>query len=161
MYNYVQASGSSSFNHFDCLHCRWLEKVSLESHLKVRAKHLSGGMKRKLSILLAFVGNSKTVILDEPTSGVDPYARKQIWNFLSQLKHGRTIMLSTHHMDEAEALGDRIAIISKGNLLCTGSFEFLKGRFGRGHHLTVVVGRRSPVGLDPTSGQREGMIINL
>ena len=103
------------------------------------AKQLSGGMKRKLSILLAFVGNSRTVILDEPTSGVDPYARKQIWKFLSEQRSQRTIMLSTHHMDEAEALGDRIAIISQGSLLCCGSFEFLKHQYGRGHHLTIVL----------------------
>ena len=62
-------------------------------------------MKRKLSILLAFVGNSRTIILDEPTSGVDPYARRQIWDFLLRHREGRTIMLSTHHMDEAELLG--------------------------------------------------------
>ena len=95
-------------------------------------------MKRKLSILLAFVGNSRTVILDEPTSGVDPYARKQIWEFLSDHRTGRTIMLSTHHMDEAEALGDRIAIISRGSLLCCGTFDFLKHHYGHGHHLTMV-----------------------
>lgn len=135
----------------------WLEKVNLVSHLKARTKNLSGGMKRKLSILLAFVGGSKTVILDEPTSGVDPYARTQIWDFLYQLKDGRTIMLSTHHMDEAEILGDRIAIISKGNLLCAGSFEFLKGKFGRGHYLTVVVDPKTPSTrvTDPLSGQED------
>ncbi len=126
--------------------------MGLRSHQKALTRHLSGGMKRKLSILLAFVGNSKTIILDEPTSGVDPYARTQIWDFISQLKDGRTIMLSTHHMDEAEVLGDRIAIINKGNLLCTGSFEFLKGRFGRGHHLTVVIDKKS---RDPLSGQED------
>lgn len=56
----------------------------------MKAKHLSGGMKRKLSILLAFVGNSRTIILDEPTSGVDPYARRQIWDFLSKSRQGVT-----------------------------------------------------------------------
>ena len=124
----------------------------METHRNVLSKHLSGGMKRKLSILLAFLGNSKIVILDEPTSGVDPYARKQIWDFIGQLKTNRTIMLSTHHMDEAEVLGDRIAIISKGKLMCCGSFDFLKGRFGRGHHLTIVVEKNSAT-LDPSSGQ--------
>lgn len=131
----------------------WLSKVDMSSHRTVRSKHLSGGMKRKLSILLAFIGNSHTVILDEPTSGVDPYARKQIWDFLSQQKTGRTVMLSTHHMDEAEVLGDRLAIISKGKLLCCGSFDYLKGKFGRGHHLTVVVGNGECISLDPSSGQ--------
>lgn len=56
----------------------------------MKARHLSGGMKRKLSILLAFVGNSRTIILDEPTSGVDPYARRQIWDFLSKSRQGST-----------------------------------------------------------------------
>lgn len=116
----------------------WLAKVNLLPHADKLARHLSGGMKRKLSILLAFVGGSRTIILDEPTSGVDPFARRQIWDFLLRHRHGRTIMLSTHHMDEAEILGDRIAIISNGSLLCCGSFEFLKHRFGRGHQLTLV-----------------------
>ena len=67
---------------------RWLSKVGLEEFSKLKAKKLSGGMKRKLSILLAFVGNSKTIILDEPTSGVDPFARRQIWDFLSKSRKG-------------------------------------------------------------------------
>ena len=60
----------------------------------------------------AFVGDAKTIILDEPTAGVDPYARRAIWELLIKLKQGRTILLSSHHMDEADILGDRIAIIS-------------------------------------------------
>ena len=84
---------------------RWLEEVNLTAHAHKYSKHLSGGMKRKLSILLAFVGNSKTIVLDEPTAGVDPFSRRQIWDFLLQHKEGRTVMLSTHHMDEAEILG--------------------------------------------------------
>ena len=66
---------------------------------KMRAKHLSGGMKRKLSILLAFIGESRTVILDEPTSGVDPFARRQIWDFLSTLKDGITQKSKTAYMN--------------------------------------------------------------
>ena len=110
----------------------------MSQHANKYTKHLSGGMKRKLSILLAFIGKCKTVILDEPTSGVDPYSRLQIWDFILQHRAGRTIMLSTHHMDEAEVLGDRIAVISKGSLLCCGSFEYLKHRFSQGLRLTLV-----------------------
>ncbi len=84
---------------------RWLSKVDLLPHSNKLARHLSGGMKRKLSILLAFLGKAKTIILDEPTSGVDPFARRQIWDFLLRHRHGRAILLSTHHMDEAEMLG--------------------------------------------------------
>ncbi|KAM9790018.1 retinal-specific phospholipid-transporting ATPase ABCA4-like [Neosynchiropus ocellatus] len=102
------------------------------------AQHLSGGMQRKLSVAMAFVGGSKVVILDEPTSGVDPYSRRSIWDLLLKYKHGRTVILSTHHMDEADLLSDRIAIISKGQLHCCGSPLFLKNCFGVGFYLTLV-----------------------
>lgn len=91
-----------------CMINSWLKKVDLDKHAHKYSKFLSGGMKRKLSILLAFIGNCKTIILDEPTSGVDPYSRQQIWDFLLRHREGRTIMLSTHHMEEAEILGKSI-----------------------------------------------------
>uniref|UniRef100_A0A8C5B4G6 ATP-binding cassette, sub-family A (ABC1), member 2 n=1 Tax=Gadus morhua TaxID=8049 RepID=A0A8C5B4G6_GADMO len=99
---------------------------------------LSGGMKRKLSVAIAFVGGSRAVILDEPTAGVDPYARRAIWDLILKYKQGRTILLSTHHMDEADLLGDRIAIISHGKLKCCGSPLFLKSTYGDGYKLTLV-----------------------
>uniref|UniRef100_A0AAV2MPG3 ATP-binding cassette sub-family A member 2 n=1 Tax=Knipowitschia caucasica TaxID=637954 RepID=A0AAV2MPG3_KNICA len=99
---------------------------------------LSGGMKRKLSVAIAFVGGSRAVILDEPTAGVDPYARRAIWDLILKYKQGRTILLSTHHMDEADLLGDRIAIISHGRLQCCGSPLFLKSTYGDGYKLTLV-----------------------
>ncbi|XP_056441789.1 phospholipid-transporting ATPase ABCA1-like [Gadus chalcogrammus] len=103
-----------------------------------RTSTLSGGMQRKLSVALAFVGGSKVVILDEPTAGVDPYARRGIWDLLLKYRQGRTIILSTHHMDEADILGDRIAIISHGKLCCVGSSLFLKTQLGTGYYLTLV-----------------------
>ncbi|XP_038146750.1 retinal-specific phospholipid-transporting ATPase ABCA4-like isoform X2 [Cyprinodon tularosa] len=102
------------------------------------AQNLSGGMQRKLSVAMAFVGGSKVVILDEPTSGVDPYSRRSIWDLLLKYRTGRTVILSTHHMDEADLLSDRIAIISKGQLCCSGSPLFLKNCFGVGFYLTLV-----------------------
>lgn len=134
----------------------------------------TGGMQRKLSVALAFVGGSKVVILDEPTAGVDPYARRGIWDLLlkyragnlpihfwtpyiiflykvrtDQTDHfgfflGRTIILSTHHMDEADILGDRIAIISHGKLCCVGSSLFLKTHLGTGYYLTLVKKNTEP-----------------
>ncbi|XP_055084646.1 LOW QUALITY PROTEIN: retinal-specific phospholipid-transporting ATPase ABCA4-like [Periophthalmus magnuspinnatus] len=102
------------------------------------AQNLSGGMQRKLSVAMAFVGGSKVVILDEPTSGVDPYSRRSIWDLLLKYRTGRTVILSTHHMDEADLLSDRIAIISQGRLHCCGSPLFLKNCFGLGFYLTLV-----------------------
>ncbi|XP_033029913.1 phospholipid-transporting ATPase ABCA1 [Lacerta agilis] len=112
--------------------------VGLPHKLKSKTSKLSGGMQRKLSVALAFVGGSKVVILDEPTAGVDPYSRRGIWELLVKYRQGRTIILSTHHMDEADILGDRIAIISHGKLCCVGSSLFLKNQLGTGYYLTLV-----------------------
>ncbi|KAG7459155.1 ATP-binding cassette sub-family A member 1-like isoform X1 [Solea senegalensis] len=115
-----------------------LQDTGLPHKRKSRTSTLSGGMQRKLSVALAFVGGSKVVILDEPTAGVDPYARRGIWDLLLKYRQGRTIILSTHHMDEADILGDRIAIISHGKLCCVGSSLYLKNQLGTGYYLTLV-----------------------
>ncbi|XP_078145249.1 phospholipid-transporting ATPase ABCA1b isoform X2 [Centroberyx gerrardi] len=115
-----------------------LRDTGLPHKRKSRTSTLSGGMQRKLSVALAFVGGSKVVILDEPTAGVDPYARRGIWDLLLNYRQGRTIILSTHHMDEADILGDRIAIISHGKLCCVGSSLYLKNQLGTGYYLTLV-----------------------
>lgn len=99
---------------------------------------LSGGQKRKLSVGIALISGSKVVILDEPTSGMDPAARRQIWDILQKFRHERTIVLSTHFMDEADLLGDRIAIMAEGVVKCCGSSLFLKKLYGAGYHLVVV-----------------------
>ncbi|XP_054459181.1 phospholipid-transporting ATPase ABCA1 [Anoplopoma fimbria] len=115
-----------------------LEDVGLVHKRHEQTKNLSGGMQRKLSVAIAFVGGSKVVVLDEPTAGVDPYSRRGIWDLLLKYRKDRTIILSTHYMDEAELLGDRIAIISQGKLCCCGSPLFLKSCLGSGYYLTVV-----------------------
>ncbi|KAL6118634.1 uncharacterized protein ACO6RY_03402 [Pungitius sinensis] len=130
-----------------------IKDVGLPHKRKELAKNLSGGMQRKLSVAIAFVGGSKVVILDEPTAGVDPYARRGIWELLLKYKQGRTIILSTHHMDEADILGDRIAIISQGKMRCFGSSLFLKKRFGSGYYLTLVRD-----GTEKMAAQRGGII---
>uniref|UniRef100_A0A3B4Z3Q7 P-type phospholipid transporter n=1 Tax=Stegastes partitus TaxID=144197 RepID=A0A3B4Z3Q7_9TELE len=132
-----------------------IEDVGLPHKRKELAKNLSGGMQRKLSVAIAFVGGSKIVILDEPTAGVDPYARRGIWELLLKYKQDRTIILSTHHMDEADILGDRIAIISNGKMRCCGSPLFLKKCFGSGYYLTLVRD-----GTEKMAAQRSGIIQN-
>ncbi|XP_073907052.1 retinal-specific phospholipid-transporting ATPase ABCA4 isoform X1 [Castor canadensis] len=115
-----------------------LEDSGLHHKRNEEAQDLSGGMQRKLSVALAFAGDCKVVVLDEPTSGVDPYSRRSIWDLLLKYRSGRTIIMSTHHMDEADLLGDRIAIISQGRLYCSGTPLFLKNCFGTGFYLTLV-----------------------
>lgn len=101
------------------------------------AKSLSGGQRRRLSVGIAFIGDSKFIVLDEPTSGMDTSARRHIWEMLKDYKAGRIILLTTHFMDEADNLGDRIAIMSHGKLECCGSSVFLKNKFGVGYNLTI------------------------
>ncbi|XP_060256842.1 retinal-specific phospholipid-transporting ATPase ABCA4 isoform X2 [Ovis aries] len=115
-----------------------LEDTGLHHKRNEEAQDLSGGVQRKLSVAIAFVGDAKVVVLDEPTSGVDPYSRRSIWDLLLKYRSGRTIIMSTHHMDEADILGDRIAIISQGRLYCSGTPLFLKNCFGTGFYLTLV-----------------------
>ncbi|NXH17228.1 ABCA1 protein, partial [Bucco capensis] len=126
-----------------------IQDTGLPHKRREQTRNLSGGMQRKLSVAIAFVGGSRVVILDEPTAGVDPYSRRSIWELLLKYRRGRTIILSTHYMDEAELLGDRTAIISQGRLCCCGSPLFLKARLGTGYHLTLV--KRERLGLAGSS----------
>jgi ATP-binding cassette, subfamily A (ABC1), member 3 len=101
------------------------------------AKDLSGGNRRKLSVALALVADSKIVLLDEPTSGMDLNARRRLWDMLKDYRQDRIIILTTHNMDEADLLGDRIGIMSQGRLVCLGSSSFLKNRYGCGYNLSI------------------------
>ena len=112
--------------------------LQLQEKAGVLSQKLSGGQKRRLSVGIALIGGSTVVVLDEPSSGCDPEARRAIWDLLLAHKAGRTILLSTHFMDEADQLGDQIAIISAGKLICVGSSQFLKGQYGVGHNLTIA-----------------------
>ncbi|KAF2368204.1 ABC transporter-like [Trinorchestia longiramus] len=112
--------------------------LKLEDKVLAQSRTLSGGMKRKLSVGIALCAGSRVVILDEPTSGMDPGARRLIWDLLQKEKQGRTLLLTTHFMEEADLLGDRIAIMALGVVQCCGSSMFLKKRYGSGYHLVIV-----------------------
>ncbi|MBQ7172600.1 MAG: ATP-binding cassette domain-containing protein [Clostridia bacterium] len=96
-----------------------------EKVLNKQAQKLSGGWQRKLSIALALVSNPKILFLDEPTLGLDVLARRELWNTISSLKGKMTIILTTHYMEEAEALSDRIGVLKDGRLLFVGKKEEL------------------------------------
>ncbi|KAG1683907.1 ATP-binding cassette sub-family A member 3 [Nymphon striatum] len=118
-----------------------LDMLNLEDKRKALTKTLSGGMKRKLSVGIALCADSMAsiiVMLDEPTSGMDPSARRSTWDLLNQQKKNRTILLTTHYMEEADVLGDRIAILASGELQCCGSSMFLKKKYGAGYHMVLV-----------------------
>ncbi|KAJ8499332.1 hypothetical protein OPV22_009884 [Ensete ventricosum] len=125
----------------DCLEqkvLQMIDEVGLMDKVNTIVGALSGGMKRKLSLGIALIGNSKVIILDEPTSGMDPYSMRSTWQLIKKIKKGRIVLLTTHSMDEADVLGDRIAIMANGCLRCCGSSLFLKHRYGVGYTLTIV-----------------------
>lgn len=115
-----------------------LVDVGLEDKKEAMSMTLSGGNKRKLSAAIAFVGGSKFLIFDEPTAGMDLNARRDLWNMFKKYKMGRIILISTHYMDEADILGDRIGIMCLGKLTCVGTSIFLKKKFGVGYNMTIV-----------------------
>ncbi|XP_026105113.1 ATP-binding cassette sub-family A member 5-like [Carassius auratus] len=116
-----------------------LKDLDLEKIMDARAKNLSGGQKRKLSVGIAILGNPKILLLDEPTAGMDPVSRQQVWALLKSRRAGRVTVFSTHYMDEADKLADRKAVISQGQLKCVGSSLYLKTKCGVGYQLRMSV----------------------
>ncbi|NXG29187.1 ABCAA protein, partial [Dromaius novaehollandiae] len=116
-----------------------LELLDISSIQDTQAEKLSGGQKRKLSIGIALLGNPQVLLLDEPTAGLDPLSRHQVWSLLKEHRSGRVILFSTQFMDEADILADRKAFISHGRLKCVGSSLFLKKKWGIGYHLRIHV----------------------
>jgi len=103
-----------------------------------RASQLSGGMKRRLCVGMALVGESRVILLDEPTSGLDPYNRRCLWDIIRKCKAKRTIILTTHYMEEADALADRLVLLHHGRVKCCGSPLFLKETHGAGYRLILT-----------------------
>ncbi|KIZ04840.1 hypothetical protein MNEG_3122 [Monoraphidium neglectum] len=120
-----------------------LEKVKLTYAARVRSGSYSGGMKRRLSVAMALLGDPKIVYLDEPTTGMDPISRRYVWDIIQQAKAGRAIVLTTHSMEEADILADRIAIMARGRLKAIGSSIRLKQKYGAGYTVAVSVQHRA------------------
>ncbi|MFW9960955.1 MAG: ABC transporter ATP-binding protein [Candidatus Thorarchaeota archaeon] len=99
-----------------------VEKIDMQDHINRRARDYSGGMIRRVSMLMALISDPKVALLDEPTVAMDPKSRRAVWDFIRELKEqGKAIILTTHYMEEAEELCDRVAIIDEGKLIELGS----------------------------------------
>ena len=116
-----------------------LTKLDLNSKKKSICETLSGRQKRKLCIALALIGNSTLILLDEPTSGMDVIAKRALWQFLKGYKKDKIIILTTHSLDEAEYLGDRIGIISEGHYICSGTSSYLKNKYPYGYNINLIL----------------------
>lgn len=115
-----------------------LSTVSLLDVSKAAVDTFSGGMKRRLSVAMSAVGNPQIIFLDEPTTGLDPLSRRKVWSMIETLKPGRVLVLTTHNMEEADALGDQVAILATGRLRAVGTPLFLKARFGAGYQINLL-----------------------
>ena len=115
------------------------EQFSLDSVLQRKAGKLSGGWQRRVSIAMALISEPKILFLDEPTLGLDVLARHDLWEVIRSLKGKITIILTTHYMEEAEALSDRIGIMKSGKLLAVGTVEELNARANTNNFETAFV----------------------
>jgi len=109
----------------------------------------SGGMRRKLSLAIALVGSPPTLLLDEPSAAVDAAAKRHLWRVVQQRERSQTVILTTHSMEEAEALSDRLAIQVRGRLRCVGTPDHIKDTYGAGYQLELLVGGDPPAGGAP------------
>jgi ABC-type multidrug transport system ATPase subunit len=132
----------------------------------LQARFLSGGQKRSLCAALSLLGSPRLVVMDEPTAGMDPQGRKLLWAVLQRRREvsagvGRTTILATHFMDEAEILGDRIAILSHGKLRCAGSSLFLKNRFGLGYYLHLEKSSADVIADDTGIDESSNLVVRI
>jgi len=117
-----------------------IKRIGMEDHSNRRAREYSGGMIRRVSTLMALVHDPEVALLDEPTVAMDPVSRRSVWDFIRELKHnGKAIILTTHYMEEAEELCDRVGILDQGRLIAIGTPNELKDEYGAEHLEDVFI----------------------
>lgn len=130
-----------------------LKEVVLEDAANIYFSKLSGGQKQKVGLALSLVNDPELVFLDEPTTGLDPAARRAVWEVIRKLqKGGRSVMLTTHYLQEAEALADRVAIMDHGKIITMGTVSEIVAAHGSGEMLTVKAGERMAAYLKSSAG---------
>jgi ABC-2 type transport system ATP-binding protein len=138
-----------------------LELLGLKEKMNVRASKLSGGMKRRLNICLALIHDPEILVLDEPEAGLDPQSRILVRDFIKAFGKEKTIILTTHNMDEADRLAHRIAIIDYGKLLLLDTAENMKKTIGEGDILELVLAGEPPDGYQRFAGKAASLVAEI
>jgi ABC-2 type transport system ATP-binding protein len=138
-----------------------LDLLGLKGKINVKASKLSGGMKRRLNICLALIHDPEILILDEPEAGLDPQSRILVRDFIKAFSKGKTIILTTHNMDEADRLADRVAIIDHGQLLLLDTPQNLKRTIGDGDILEIIFGNSTEHALKKLSEKMAYLSMNI
>jgi len=144
-----------------------ITSLDLESYKNMLYKNLSGGLKQRVGVAISLVNDPDIIFLDEPTTGLDPKARREVWNVIAGLrKKGKTVFLTTHYMEEAEFLADHIAVIHKGKIIAEGTLDDLIRRYGKSSIMHIknckdapdVVTMLKQEGFDEVSSEGNGDI---
>jgi ABC-type multidrug transport system ATPase subunit len=115
-----------------------LDQINLTKSADNLTSTYSGGMKRRLSVAISSIGNPSIIFMDEPTTGMDPITRREVWKLIQTLKKDRVIILTTHAMEEAEVLSDRVIVMAEGQIKCSGTCLYLKNHYGDGYRIEIV-----------------------
>ena len=134
----------------------------------------SGGMRRRISVALSTMGNPNVILMDEPTTGMDPVSRRHVWSLIQKLKEDTAIIMTTHAMEEAEILSDKLIVLDHGELKCSGTPQQLKNMLGKGYRINMVCDKENlqrvkslmktviPSGIfQESSGSSGGMVFDL
>ena len=116
-----------------------LNSLLLNKYKNKILNNYSGGNKRKLCVGISMIGNPPIIFLDEPSTGVDPLSKRHMWEFINNTMNNRSVILTTHSMDECQALSNKVAIMINGQLSCIGTSQYLKNKFGKGYQLTLII----------------------
>jgi ABC-type multidrug transport system ATPase subunit len=134
----------------------------------------SGGMRRRISVALSTMGNPNVILLDEPTTGMDPVSRRHVWTLIQRLKMEKSIIMTTHAMEEAELLSDKLIVLNHGQIKCTGTPLQLKNMLGKGYRVSMIADMKNVSQVKylmkqivpsceflESSGESGGMVFNL
>jgi ABC-2 type transport system ATP-binding protein len=122
--------------------------MGLMDRAKDQVRKFSGGMKRRLSLMMALIHAPEILFLDEPTLGLDPQSRRAIWEYIAELKEKKTILLTTHYLEEADVLSDKVAIINEGKIVVLGTPEELKNSISDKQMMVISAGNLTGEILD-------------